>query len=141
MKTVFKNTQLHGTDFACQCDLEEGCDRCYGLEKNLLLQLPHGAGINDRWFIKFLTDKVVCSNTFDIIVDDGASLQCIPFSIIMPEDHNEKWFAEVPAATFGARECPIDFNVVFHTKNRYWINRNGLKDYLGETVQLCLEGK
>jgi hypothetical protein len=139
MKTVFKNTQLHGTDFACQCNREINCDRCHGLKENLLLQLPHGSGINDRWFIKFLTDRVVCSNTFDIMGENGMYRQYVPFSIVIPDDPNEKWYAA--HATGGIRENPVDFNVVFHTKNRYWINRYALKDYLEETVQLCLEGK
>lgn len=140
MKTKFGNTQYHGTNFACQCDMELGCGKCHGLRENLLLQLPHGSGINNRWFIKFLTDKVICSNTFDIMGENGMYRQYVPFSIVIPDDPDEKWFGNVTHAT-GISENPIDFNLVFHTKNRYWINRTALRDYLEETVRLSLDGK
>lgn len=83
--------------------------------------LPHGSGIDYDWtFYVQKNGKIVFGNEYHGMNEAGFYVCSVPFSVkIDPKK-------------------PLDFRVVFHAKNRYWVNYWDLENYLPEILYACI---
>lgn len=86
-------------------------------EDNVLEMLPHGSGIDCKWEVEEFKPSLVCRNSYHVMNEHGFYDGYIDFSVRI------------------SRHEPLDFEVYFRTSSgRRYAKKNGLKDYLEDTI-------
>lgn len=80
----------------------------------------HGSGVNYDWHIEETDREVRLYNSYDCLNEVGSEVATQSFVIVMPKDDI------------------TEFKVQCQDKNRYWWDRNTVKQYIEDTATMWL---
>jgi len=103
--------------------------------EKLIKNLPHGAGIDGKWYVEEVNGQIVAQNYFHVMDANGFYTGYVPFEAILTID---------PNGQFSLSDVQIDEQATQEIENSYSENPDAapylgdLSDYLFETINYYL---